>query len=78
MLIVDISNSEKALQAAAQNKGWVREGVLQRTEVRPESPDCNQWSKRTVIVATNAAETEVTFEKLHACSGYMFSECHQS
>ena len=47
------------LQSAAQNRGWQNEGKFQRT---PEKPDYKKWAQRTVIVATNAAETGVTFE----------------
>ena len=49
----------RMLQNAAQNKGWQAEGKFQRTEVKP---DFKQWAQRTVIVATNAAETGVTFQ----------------
>ena len=49
----------RMLQNAAQNNNWPNEGKFQRTEVRP---DFKKWAQRTVIVATNAAETGVTFE----------------
>ena len=49
----------RMLQNAAQNKGWQAEGKFQRTETKP---DYTQWAQRTVIVATNAAETGVTFQ----------------
>ena len=49
----------RMLQNAAQNKGWQAEGRFQRTETKP---DYKPWSQRTVIVATNAAETGVTFQ----------------
>ena len=50
----------RALINAATNKAWDKEGRTQRTATKP---DFTQWSPRTVIVATNAAETGVTFEK---------------
>ena len=49
----------KMLQRAAQNGNWSNEGRLQRTATKPNYLD---WLERTVIVATNAAETGVTFE----------------
>ena len=54
------SVQRRALQNAATNRGWEREGKTQRTATKP---DYTQWSPRNVIVATNAAETGVTFEK---------------
>ena len=50
----------RALQNAAMNKLWEKEGKTQRTATKP---DYTHWSQRNVIVATNAAETGVTFEK---------------
>ena len=50
----------RALQNAATNKAWEKEGKTQRTATKP---DYTQWSQRNVIVATNAAETGVTFER---------------
>ena len=44
---------------SATGDNWENEGINQRCEVKP---DHTQWSERTVIVATNAAETGVTFE----------------
>ena len=49
----------RMLQNAAQNKNWINEGKFQRAA---EKPDYKKWAQRTVIVATNAAETGVTFE----------------
>ena len=54
------SAQRRALQNAATNKGWEREGRTQRTASKP---DYTHWSQRNVIVATNAAETGVTFER---------------
>ena len=50
----------RALQSAATNKLWEKEGKTQRTATKP---DYTHWSQRNVIVATNAAETGVTFER---------------
>ena len=54
------SARRRALQNAAMNRAWEREGKAQRTATKP---DYTQWSQRNVIVATNAAETGVTFER---------------
>ena len=47
------------MQQSATGENWDNEGVNQRCEIKP---DYTHWSERTVIVATNAAETGVTFE----------------
>ena len=54
------SARRRALISAATNRNWDKEGRTQRTATKP---DYKNWSPRTVIVATNAAETGVTFEK---------------
>ena len=54
------SARRRTLQNAAQNRAWDKEGKTQRTASKP---DFTEWSQRTVIVATNAAETGVTFER---------------
>ena len=55
----NLTGRRRMLQNAAQNKNWQCEGKLLRTV---EKPDYTKWAQRTVIVATNAAETGVTFE----------------
>ena len=54
-----ISNRRRIMQQSANGENWINEGVEQRCSVQP---DPTHWSPRTVIVATNAAETGVTFE----------------
>ena len=49
----------RMMTQSATGENWANEGINQRCEVKP---DYTHWSERTVIVATNAAETGVTFE----------------
>ena len=53
------TNRRRLLTLSAQGDNWAKEDVNQRLEPKPEY---KAWSERTVIVATNAAETGVTFE----------------
>ena len=54
-----LTNRRRLTTLSAQGNNWENEGVNQRLEQKPEY---TRWSERTVIVATNAAETGVTFE----------------
>ena len=56
---IEDKNDKGPMTASAQGENWENEGVKQRLETKP---DYKKWSQRTVIVATNAAETGVTFE----------------
>ena len=60
----------RALMSAAMNKGWEKEGKTLRTSTKP---DYTNWSPRNVIVATNAAETGVTFENCILVCGHVLS-----
>ena len=53
------TNRRRLLTLSAQEANWENEGVNQRLE---QKPDYNRWPERIVILATNAAETGVTFE----------------
>ena len=53
------TNRRRIMQQSAQGENWINEGTNIRTEIKPVHTN---WSERTVIVATNAAETGVTFE----------------
>ena len=48
-----LANRRRILQQSATGENWENEGI---------QPNHTQWSERTVIVATNAAEAGVTFE----------------
>ena len=53
------TNRRRIMQQSATGENWNNEGTNLRTEIKPVHTN---WSERTVIVATNAAETGVTFE----------------
>ena len=53
------TNRRRIMQNSATGENWNNEGTNLRTEIKPVYTN---WSERTVIVATNAAETGVTFE----------------
>ena len=54
-----LTNRRHIMMKSATGENWENEGIDQRCAVKP---DYTHWSERTVIVATNAAETGVTFE----------------
>ena len=53
------TNRRRIMQQSAMGENWANEGINLKTELKPVYTN---WSERTVIVATNAAETGVTFE----------------
>ena len=54
-----LTNRRQIMMKSATGENWDNEGIDQRCSVKP---DHTHWSERTVIVATNAPETGVTFE----------------
>ena len=56
----NLTNRRRIMQQSAIGDNWNNQGVNLRTEIKPVH---TSWSERTVIVATNAAETGVTYEK---------------
>ena len=55
----NLTNRRRMMQLSATGENWNNEGANLRTT---NQPVYTNWSERTVIVATNAAETGVTFE----------------
>ena len=55
----NLTNRRRMMQLSATGENWNNEGASLRTT---NQPVYTNWSERTVIVATNAAETGVTFE----------------
>ena len=55
----NLTNRRRMMQLSATGENWNIEGANLRTT---NQPVYTNWSERTVIVATNAAETGVTFE----------------
>ena len=55
----NLTNRRRIMMQSAMGENWDNEGTDQRCPVKP---DYTHWSERTVIVATNAEETGVTFE----------------
>ena len=55
----NLTNRRRIMQQSATGENWHNEADHMKTDLQPVFTN---WSERTVIVATNAAETGVTFE----------------